>query len=66
MAGSFKRWVANQAFVAEDTNAPQIHLLTVGVALNHLRRKVIQCPAHCATPGVKGKPEVCRLVREER
>ena len=48
MAGRFKRGVANYAFIAEDPNAPQVHLLTVGVALDHLWREVIQCPTHGA------------------
>lgn len=50
MAGSFKRWVADQAFVAEDPNAPQVYFLAVCVALDHLRGQIVQRPAHCTTP----------------
>ena len=58
MAGSFKRWVPDQAFVAEDPDAPQVHLLTVSVTLNHLWREVVQSPAHCLTSGEILKQEV--------
>lgn len=51
MAGSFKRWVSDQTFIAQDPDAPQVHLLTVSVSLNHLRREVVQCPTHGTSPG---------------
>lgn len=52
VVGSFKWWVANQTFIAEDPNGPQVHLLSVGVPLDHLWREVVQRPAHRTTPGV--------------
>lgn len=53
-----------QALEAEDPDAPQVHLLTVGVALNHLWREVVQRPAHCTTSGWVQNKEVSRASRE--
>lgn len=55
MACSFKRWVSNQTLIAEDPDAPQVHLLTVSVTLYHLWREVVQCAAHCPTSDLKKK-----------
>ena len=38
--------LADQELVAEHTQRPQVHLLVVGRALDHLRRQVVQRPAH--------------------
>lgn len=66
VARRFKRWVADQALVAENPDAPQVHLLTVGVAFNHLWRQVVQGPAHCTTPGWVQNKEMRRASKERR
>lgn len=51
VARGLKGGVAHQALVTEHADAPQVHLLIVGVPLNHLWRKVVQCSTHCSPPG---------------
>ena len=46
-----KGGLADQELVAEDTQAPQVHLLVVGPALDHLRGQVVQCAAQSGSPG---------------
>lgn len=46
---SFKWWITDQTLVTEDPYAPQVYLLTVCVALNHLWGEVVHCPTHCTT-----------------
>ncbi len=50
MALGFERWTANQKLIAEDSEAPQIHLLIVCFTLNHLWRKIVQRTAQRRPP----------------
>ena len=62
--------LATQELVCEDTQGPVVHSLAVRVTLatdnllspqsprcphlDHLRRQVVQCPAHCCSPAAGG------------
>lgn len=42
VALSFERRLTHQKLIAQDAKAPQVYVLVVGFAFNHLWRKVIQ------------------------
>lgn len=48
---TLKGRVSHQQLVAEDADAPQVHLFIVHAPLNHLWRQVVQGAAHCLPPG---------------
>jgi len=52
---------ADQELVGEDAECPVVHPLVVGLTLDHLRRKIVQGPAHggpSAAGGVHGPAKV--------
>lgn len=53
-----ERRLTDQKLVSQNPKTPQIHLLTVVVGLSallqHFRREVVQCSAHCLTSVVGG------------
>ena len=51
MTLGLKGGLAHQEFVAEDPQAPQVHLLVVGPSLDHLRGEVVQRAAQRRPPG---------------
>ena len=51
VAAGLKGGVADQTLVAEDADAPQVHLLVVGPTLDHLRGQVVQRAAQRGSPG---------------
>ena len=59
VAGGLKGGVADQTLVAEDPDTPQVHLLVVSVALDHLWGQVVQGPTHRPPPsGAQQKKSV--------
>ena len=50
VAAGLKGGVADQTLVAEDADAPQVHLLVVSVAHDHLWGQVVQGPTHRLAP----------------
>lgn len=44
-AGSVEGWFADEEFVAEDTERPQINLFVVALNFDHLGREVVEGPA---------------------
>ena len=48
-----ERRVANEKFVTEDSETPQINFLIVSLSLDHLWRQVIQCSTEGGTSGKK-------------
>lgn len=53
MAGCLERGIPHQTLVTQHADAPQVHLLVVRMAFDHLGRKVIQSAAHGAPPTQK-------------
>lgn len=52
MTSGLKWWSTGQEFVAQHTQAPNIHSGAMVMSLHHLGREVIQCPAQCLAPTV--------------
>lgn len=52
----FKRWLSYKEFIAQNPQAPNIHLLIMCSSLNHFRRQVVKCPTESWSP--EGKHRV--------
>ena len=64
MTSGLEWWSTSQEFVAQHTQAPNIHSGAMVMSLHHLGREVIQCPTQClaSTVGRMHRPsKICNL-----
>lgn len=51
----FKRRFPYKEFIAQNSQAPNIHLLIMCSSLNHFGRQVVKCPTESCSPEEKSK-----------